>query len=202
MPIQIRRAAVLFMRTLESFVSEKIEYLYTHPEFFKKCYGKKMGGTQTVILEEIGDFYFDDRKYYSGRGNKYNNDRIHDNIGNVYVSKEEIDKLAMELAKSAWDMYKGVMEREKKFREDYNRAVELVGKDRLEAGLNLIRQIKYKAYYFIDNVELYHGYMSDHVMISIIDESRRKEFDWEKWASAPYAFMMGMTPSDKNLFVC
>lgn len=162
-----------------------------------------MGGTQTVILEGIGEFHYDDREYYSGRSKRYNNDRMHDHVGTVYVSKEEIDKLAMELAESAWDMYKVAMERDKKFRENYNRAVELVGRERLEAGLNIIRQIKDKSYYFIDNkVELYHGYNSNNIMISIIDENRRKEFVWEEWANAPYALMMGMTPTDKNLFVC
>lgn len=184
-------------------MAEKREFLYSHPEFFKKSYGKKMGGTQTVILEGIGEFYYDDREYYSGRGKKYNNDRMHDHIGNVYVSKEEIDKLAMELAKSACEMQKDAQERAKKARANYKKAAEIVGMERLEEAINIIRQIKDKSYYFIGNsVELYHGYNSNNIMISIIDENRRKEFVWEEWARAPYAFMMGMTPSDKNLFVC
>lgn len=184
-------------------MAEKREFLYSHPEFFKRGYDKRMGGTQTVILEGIGNFFFDDREYYSGRGKKYNNDRMHQHIGDVYVSKEEIENLASSLAKSAWEMQKDSQERDKKARAAYKEAAEIVGRERLEEALNIIRQIKDKSYYFINNnVELYHGYNSNNIMISIIDENRRKEFVWEEWASAPYALMMGMTPTDKNLFVC
>lgn len=57
-------------------------------EAFKKCYSKTMRGTQRVTFHN-GDFYdFDDRKYYQGRGKKYNNGNIHEHIEvNVTVSE-------------------------------------------------------------------------------------------------------------------
>jgi len=56
---------------------------------FKKSYRYSMGGTQTVILPTGESKYFDDRKYYEGRGKRFNHSVRHDLIGEVMVSKKE-----------------------------------------------------------------------------------------------------------------
>lgn len=55
---------------------------------FKKAYACKMGGTQTVILPNGKSRHYDDRKYYEGRGAKYNKSIRHDIIGEVRVSRK------------------------------------------------------------------------------------------------------------------
>ena len=62
---------------------------------FKKSYAYKMGGTQTIILNEQ-KFEFNDKEFYSGRGAKYNSSIKHDLIGNVSVSKKEIKEAVKE----------------------------------------------------------------------------------------------------------
>ena len=57
---------------------------------FKKSYSKKMGGTQTVIMPNGQSFDFNDKEYYSGRGAKFNSASMHDIIGNVVVTKEQV----------------------------------------------------------------------------------------------------------------
>ena len=56
---------------------------------FKKSYRYTMGGTQTVILPSGERKNFDDRRYYEGRGKRFNHSVKHDIIGDVVVSKKE-----------------------------------------------------------------------------------------------------------------
>ena len=67
-------------------ISEKYEKAFN---YFKREYAYKMGGTQTVILPNGMKKHFDDRKYYSGRGAKYNASIRHDHIGEVKVSRKD-----------------------------------------------------------------------------------------------------------------
>ncbi len=57
---------------------------------FKRSYAYKMGGTQTIVLPNGQEFYFDDREYYSGRGNKYNSSVKHDNLGRIEVTQKQV----------------------------------------------------------------------------------------------------------------
>jgi len=66
--------------------SEKYEKAFS---YFKLNYDYKMGGTQTVILPNGKQKFFDDKEYYSGRGAKYNKNINHDIIGNVKISRSE-----------------------------------------------------------------------------------------------------------------
>ena len=65
--------------------------------YFKESYDYKMGGTQTVVLPNGKEKFFDDRKYYSGRGSKYNSSVRHDEKGIVKVSKSEYSKFLKQL---------------------------------------------------------------------------------------------------------
>lgn len=59
---------------------------------FKKDYRYSMGGTQTVVLPNGQSFFFDDRQYYKGRGEKYNSTIRHDIIGDVLVTKKQVNE--------------------------------------------------------------------------------------------------------------
>lgn len=65
--------------------SEKNEKAF---DFFKEPYSYKMGGTQIVILPNGKQKHFDDRKYYSGRGAKFNKSIQHDLLGEIKVSRK------------------------------------------------------------------------------------------------------------------
>ena len=91
------------MKTLKTFVQESLQFYQEHPECFKHSYSKRMGGTQTVVIEGLGEYYFDDRNYYSGRGKKYNNDFIHEHLGNIQVTKAEFDERVQSRAKSLYN---------------------------------------------------------------------------------------------------
>ena len=54
------------MKTLKTFVQESLQFYQEHPECFKHSYSKRMGGTHTVVIDGLGEYYFDDRNYYSG----------------------------------------------------------------------------------------------------------------------------------------
>ena len=96
------------MKTLKTFVQESLQFYQEHPECFKHSYSKRMGGTQTVVIEGLGEYYFDDRNYYSGRGKKYNNDFIHEHLGNIQVTKAEFDERVQSRAKSLYNMQKSM----------------------------------------------------------------------------------------------
>lgn len=66
--------------------SEKYQKAFN---YFKKGYAYKMGGTQTIVLPNRKEKYFDDREYYKGRGAKYNVNIKHDEVGVVQVSRKE-----------------------------------------------------------------------------------------------------------------
>jgi hypothetical protein len=59
---------------------------------FKASYSLKMGGTQTIEFPNGESFFFDDKKFYSGRGEKYNSSIRHQDLGTILVSKEELKK--------------------------------------------------------------------------------------------------------------
>jgi len=65
--------------------SEKLNQAFN---YFKESYSLKMGGTQTVILPNGKGRYFDDREYYSGRGEKYNSSIRHDDKGEISISRK------------------------------------------------------------------------------------------------------------------
>lgn len=190
------------MKTLKTLIEESSLFYQQHPECFKQSYNKRMGGTQTVVLEGIGSFYFDDRDYYQGRGRKYNAVNIHDNIGDVFISKKDFDEKVLLRAKSIYQMQKARLLEARNYRKSYNEAAAIIGKDRLDEGLSLVKSISSKTYLFIDNVLLYKAYKSDHVTIEIVTDDYRSKFVWEEWFSAPYASELGMTPDNKNLFIC
>ena len=190
------------MRTLKSFQEESFKFFSENPEYFKASYSKKMGGTQTVIIEGVGEFHFDDRSYYQGRGAKYNNPSMHDNLGEIRISKDQFDKAVLSRARNMYQMEKSRLEQARAERKAYKAAAELVGKERLDKGIELVRSIEAKTYYFIENVMIYKAYMSEHITIEVVSDEYRKGFVWEEWAKAPYAFQLGMTEDDKNLFVC
>ena len=161
-----------------------------------------MGGTQTVVIEGLGEYYFDDRDYYSGRGKKYNNDSIHEHLGNILITKTEFDDRVKTRAKSLYNIQKSRIQAAREYRKAYNLAVEKVGKKRLDEGLELVRSFIDKTYLFIDNVLLYKAYKSEYISIEIVTDEYRNGFNWAEWYSAPYAADLGMTPDNKNLFIC
>lgn len=87
-----------------------------------------MGGTQTVVIEGLGEYYFDDRDYYSGRGKKYNNDFIHEHLGNIQVTKAEFDERVQTRAKSLYNMQKSRIQAAREYRKSYNQAAEKIGR--------------------------------------------------------------------------
>lgn len=190
------------MKTLKLLKEEQLKYYLEHPEYFKLPYSKKMGGTQTVVIEGVGEFNYDDRQYYTGRAKKYNSTSMHHEIGKVVISQAQIQSMAAGRAKILYNSQKSKMEAVRKKRKAYNEAVALVGKEKLDAGISLVKKFIDKTYYFIGNVMLYKAYKSDCVVIEIVSDERRKEFVWKDWYSAPYAPELGMTPEDKNLFIC
>lgn len=190
------------MKTLKTFVQESILFYQEHPECFKHSYSKRMGGTQTVVIEGLGEYYFDDRDYYSGRGKKYNNDFIHEHLGNIQVTKAEFDERVQTRAKSLYNMQKSRIQAAREYRKSYNQAAEKIGRERLDEGLELVKSFTDKTYLFIDNVMLYKAYKSEHVPIEIVSDEYRNGFNWDEWYSAPYAADLGMTPDNKNLFIC
>ena len=190
------------MKTLKQFKEEMIRYYAENPSFFKKNYKTKMGGTQTVVIEGIGRFVFDDRAYYKGRGAKYNKSVMHENLGEVFITKKEFEEIANGAARALYQMQKSRILMKRNYNKSYKNAAEIISKKRLDEGINLVKGIKYKTYYFIDNILLYKGYMSENVTIEVVTDERRKEFVWEEWFASPYASDLGMTPENKNLFIC
>ena len=65
--------------------------------YFKQSYSYKMGGTQTVILPNGKQQFFDEREYYSGKGSKYNANIKHDDLGIVKVSKKDYSEFLEKL---------------------------------------------------------------------------------------------------------
>lgn len=190
------------MKTKKQIKTEAFNQVINHPEYFKKSYSKKMGGMQTIVLEGAGKFEFDDRQYYSGRGAKYNNVSMHEDLGEIFVSKKHMEELADKITNARWEMQKNEQRAKKQYKESYYKASALIGKKRLDEGIEKIKKITDKAYYLIENVMLYHGYKSEHISIDIITDEERAKFNWDEWASAPHAANLGMTETDKNLFVC
>lgn len=190
------------MKTLKTFIQESIQFYKEHPEYFKHSYSRRMGGTQTVVIEGLGEYYFDDRDYYSGRGKKYNNDSIHEHLGSILITKAEFDDKVQTRAKSLYNMQKSRIQAAREYSKSYNLAVGEVGKKRLDEGLELVRSFIDKTYLFIDNVLLYKAYKSEYISIEIVTDEYRNGFNWDEWYSAPYAADLGMTPDNKNLFIC
>lgn len=83
-------------------------------DYFKKEYNYKMGGEQTVILPNGKEKYFDDRKYYQGRGEKYNDTIKHDKFV-VKVSKKEYTAFLKQLKEK--EIAKAKYKEEKKLKE-------------------------------------------------------------------------------------
>lgn len=190
------------MKTLKSLKQESLVYYSENPEVFKQPYSKKMGGRQTVVIEGIGRFSFDDRAYYKGRGAKYNKPSMHEDLGEIFVSHYEFMKKVENRARIAYQMQKDEREDKRRYKKAYNEASTLVGKNTLDKGISLVKSFKYKTYYFIGNVLLYKGYASENITIKIVTDEYRASFVWDEWYSAPYASLLGMTPDDKNLFIC
>lgn len=76
---------------------------------FKKSYGYKMGGSQTIVFPNGQKFEFNDKEFYSGRGAKYNSSIKHDTIGDVFVSEAQIK----EAIKAEKQRAKAIRERER-----------------------------------------------------------------------------------------
>ena len=93
--------------------------------FFKKGYSKKMGGTQTIVLPNGQSFFFDDRQYYSGRGSKYNNDNMHEQLGDILVTQKEVKELSARLKEREKNIKKA--QKERKERERVIKAAEKKG---------------------------------------------------------------------------
>lgn len=193
---------VYLMKTLKSLKQESFVYYSVNPEVFKQPYSKRMGGKQTVVIEGIGRFYFDDRTYYKGRGAKYNKTSMHEDLGEVFVSYDEFMKAVENRARIAYKMQKNEREDKRRYKKAYDEAAALVGKTALDKGISLVKSFKNKTYYFIGNVLLYKGYTSEYITIEIVTDEYRASFNWDEWYSAPYASLLGMTPEDKNLFIC
>ncbi|MBM6781822.1 hypothetical protein ACOT15_08210, partial [Bacteroides fragilis] len=99
-------------------------------------------------------------------------------------------------------MQKSRIQAAREYRKSYNQAAEKIGRERLDEGLELVKSFTDKTYLFIDNVMLYKAYKSEHVSIEIVSDEYRNGFNWDEWYSAPYAADLGMTPDNKNLFIC
>lgn len=190
------------MKTLKLLKKESFVYYSEHPELFKRSYSKKMGGKQTVVIEGMGRFDFDDRTYYKGRGAKYNKSSMHEDLGEVFVSHDEFMKEVENRARIAYEMQKNEREYKRRYKKAYDEAAALVGKIALNKGISLVKSFKYKTYYFIGNVLLYKGYKSEYITIEIVTDEYRASFNWNEWYSAPYAPLLGMTTEDKDLFIC
>ena len=131
------------MKTLKQFKEEMIRYYAENPSFFKKNYKTKMGGTQTVVIEGIGRFVFDDRAYYKGRGAKYNKSVMHENLGEVFITKKEFEEIANGAARALYQMQKSRILMKRNYNKSYKNAAEIIGKKRLDEGINLVKGIKY-----------------------------------------------------------
>jgi len=57
--------------------------------YFKQSYSYRMGGTQTIVLPNGNERYFDDRDYYQGKGERYNSSINHDEKGTIKVSRKD-----------------------------------------------------------------------------------------------------------------
>lgn len=191
-----------FMKTIKQMTKEFTEQILQDPKIFKKSYNKKMGGTQTIVIEGGGRFEYDDRKYYGGRGAKYNNASMHDNIGEVVVTMDMIATTAKKWAKYHYAHQKELMTRRSEERKRYNDAVALIGKKAVDNAIKLVRKFEAKTYYFVGNVMFFKAYRSDNVSLEIVSDDRRGEFVWEEWFAAPFAESLGMTAENKDLFIC
>lgn len=124
------------------------------------------------------------------------------NHGDVRVSAAELEAKAGQLARIAYRILKDAEAARRAERKAYKDAAALVGRERLDAGIALVKSFEGKTYYFIDNVMLFKASHSDNVTIETVSDEFRREFVWEEWYAAPFAAAMGMTPEDKNLSIC
>lgn len=138
--------------------------------------------------EEAIEFYTKNPKYFKKPLSK--------------VTKEEFMEKVESQARFRYQLQKNKIENLRQYKKAYAEAVALVGKERLDAGIALVKTFESKTYYFIDNVMLYKGYQSDTVIIDVVTDEFRASFKWEKWFSTPFAEALGMTADDKNLFIC
>ena len=88
-------------------------------------------------------------------GKKYNNDCIHEQLGNILVTIADFYERFQTRSKSFYNMQKSRIQAAGEYRKSYNLAAEKIGKERLDEGLELIRNFTDKTYLFIDNVLLY-----------------------------------------------
>ena len=73
-------------------------------EYFKHPYAYKMGGTQTILLPSGESMHFDDRKYYSGRGSRFNASIRHHELGEVKVTQRQYDEYQKHMARRAVEL--------------------------------------------------------------------------------------------------
>jgi hypothetical protein len=126
-------------------------------DYFKKSYRYKMGGTQTIILPNGKEKFFDDREYYSGRGAKYNSSIRHDEIGIVKVTKKEYSEFL-------------------KYLRDREMKIKQANKQR-EQYMKRVLKAKEKGIYDIEQTN-----SNDYLICLSYEESSSKIFDPERLA--------------------
>lgn len=116
------------------------DYTRQFAENFKQSYSYTMGGSQTVVLPNGQEFEFDERQYYSGRGNKYNRTVNHDEIGRVIVTKKQIQqfkKLQQEKANRLKDLIAAQQEKLKRIEDAKKAGVYSISENSYSTGFNV-----------------------------------------------------------------
>lgn len=95
---------------------------------------------------------------------------------NEVTEQEFMDKVNAQ-AEFRYQVQKNEMEYERQYKEAYQKAVALVGKERLDEGIERVKSVtETKTYYFIGNVMLFKAYTSDKVIIDFVTDEFRKSF--------------------------
>lgn len=93
------------------------------------------------------------------------------------VTEEEFMEKVNAQAEFRYQVQKNEMEYWRQYNEAYQKAVALVGKERLDEGIERVKSVtETKTYYFIGNVMLFKAYASDKVIIDFVTDEFRKSF--------------------------
>lgn len=95
---------------------------------------------------------------------------------NEVTEQEFMDKVNAQ-AEFRYQVQKNEMEYERQYKEAYQKSVALVGKEKLDEGIERVKSVtETKTYYFIGNVMLFKAYASDKVIIDFVTDEFRKSF--------------------------
>ncbi len=167
----------------------------------------------------------DERKYYEGRGAKYNKASMHENV-NTFVTKNEFNMYVKKVAKRHFEHQKTLIKERKDIRElckkfNLNPKHYIYStidglfftaekKEIIETELNINLTEFFaatgKTYFFVETrigiLQFYHNNRQSYSFhLSSIEERSKFYQNREDWVTAPYAHLLGQT-NNINLFVC